>query len=86
MDSIQHQKHINNNQTDSQIGKIYYSICPDDSRYYRTVRIARNPFTGNNQTQLSNPVYGDPKSLGLEPIPHLMRTKLMSVNNMIPYT
>ena len=70
---------------ESEIGKIYFVKCPDDSRYYRTVRIHRNPFTGNNQTQLSNPVMGIPPD-GMQEIPSLMRNKLMSMNNALPHT
>ena len=70
---------------ESEIGKIYFVMCPDDSRYYRTVRIHRNPLTGNNQTQLSNPVMGVPPD-GMKEIPGLMRNKLMSMNNALPYT
>ena len=70
---------------ESEIGKIYFVMCPDDSRYYRTVRIHRNPLTGNNQTQLSNPVMGVPPD-ELQEIPPLMRNKLMSMNNALPHT
>ena len=70
---------------DTQIGKIYFVKCPNDSRYYRTVRIHRNPFTGNNQTQVSNEIMGTPPD-GMQEIPPLMRNKLMSMNNVLPYT
>ena len=70
---------------ESQIGQIYFVKCPDDNRYYRTVRIHRNPMTGHNQSQLSNPVMGVPPD-GMKEIPPLMRTKLMSMNNSLPHT
>ena len=70
----------------TQVNKIYYSICSDNENYYRTIRLHRNPFTGNIESQVSNPVYGDPKSAGLDPIPPLMRSKLQSCNNALPYT
>ena len=70
----------------TQVNKIYYSICSDNENYYRTIRLHRNPFTGNIESQVSNPVYGDPESTGLDPIPPLMRSKLQSCNNALPYT
>ena len=71
-------------QTTSLIGNTYYKTCPDDSTAYRTIRVARNFATGNIQTFVSNPVWGDPKSLGLEPLPpHI---KVNSCNNVLPYT
>jgi len=69
----------------TQVNKIYYSICPDNNKYFRTIRIHKNVLTGNLQTQVSNPLYGIPPD-ELEPIPELMRTKLMSANNSLPYT
>ena len=77
---IQHDAQLGN----TQVGNIYYSICPDDNRYFRTIRIARNPFTGNLQTQISNITPGDPPP-DMKPIPPLMRTKLMSCSNALPY-
>ena len=77
---IQHDAQLGN----TQVGNIYYSICPDDSRYFRTIRIARNPFTGNLQTQISNITPGDPPP-DMKPIPPLMRNKLMSCSNALPY-
>ena len=70
----------------TQINKVYYSICPDNENYYRTIRLHRNPFTGNIESQVSNVVFGDPESTGLDPIPPLMRSKLQSCNNALPYT
>ena len=73
----------------TQVNKIYYSICPDNENYYRTIRLHKNPFTGNLQSQVSNPVVGgkeQAESLGLEPIHPLMRQRLQSCNNALPYT
>ena len=42
----------------TQVNKIYYSVCPDNDNYYRTIRLHKNPFTGNLQSQVSNPVVG----------------------------
>ena len=72
----------------TQVNKIYYSVCPDNDNYYRTIRLHKNPFTGNLQRQVSNPVVGgkeQAESLGLEPIPPLMRQRLQSCNNSLPY-
>ena len=73
----------------TQVNKIYYSICPDNDNYYRTIRLHKNPFTGNLQSQVSNPVVGgkaQAESLGFAPIPPLMRQRLQSCNNALPYT
>ena len=69
----------------TQIGKIYYSICEDDPRYFRTIRIQRNALTGNLQTQVSGITPGSPPS-DMDEIPPLMKTKLMSCNNVLPYS
>ena len=84
MDERQKRVHSDNAKSNSQVGKIYYSICSDNPNYFRTIRIARNPFTGNLQTQISNITPGSPPP-DMEPIPPLMRTKLMSMNNALPY-
>ena len=62
------------------VGKIYYHLCPDDKRFFRTIRIHHNPFTNSTQPQVSNPVYGTPPP-ELEPIPPLMLSRLMRVQN-----
>ncbi len=68
----------------TQIGKIYAVQCGDDSRYYKTVRIVRNAMTGNLQSQISNPVYGEiPPNIPI--MPELMRNRLMSMNNSLPF-
>ena len=40
--------------------KIYFHRCPDDSKYFRTIRIQQNPFTNALSPQISNPVAGEP--------------------------
>ena len=68
-------------QWNSQIGKIYYQRCPDNPKYFRSIRIAHNPFTNSTQPQISEAIYGEPPE-GLEPIPPLMLTRLMRIQNM----
>lgn len=63
------------------IGKIFYNICADNKRYYRTIRIHHNPFTNSLQPQISNPVYGEPPP-ELEPINPLMLNRLMRQQQM----
>ena len=77
---LQGRTHQDAKQWNSQIGKIYYQICPDDDRYFRTIRIHHNPFIGANTPQISNPVYGNPPP-ELEPIPPLMLSRLLRVQN-----
>ena len=45
----------------------------------------RNPMTGNIQSQVSNIVQGVPPK-GMEEIPPLMRQRLQSCNNVLPYS
>lgn len=70
---------------DSEVGEIYWVRCPDDSRYFRTVRIANNPLTGHQQSYVSNPVMGVPPD-GMKEIPTRLRTRVMSLNNVLPHT
>jgi hypothetical protein len=44
----------------------------------------RNPMTGNINSRVSNIVYGTPPD-GMEEIPELMRQRVMSCNNSLPY-
>ena len=68
----------------TQIGKVYAVKCPDDSRYYKTILVSRNPFTGNLESKISNPVYGEiPPDMPI--MPELMSTRLMSMNNALPF-
>ncbi len=81
MDARQERTHADAKKWNSQIGKIYYQICPDDSRYFRTIRIHHNAWTGANQPQISNPFFWEPPE-ELDPIPPLMLTRLMRMQNM----
>jgi len=62
------------------IGKVFYQICPDNNRYYRTIRIHHNPFTNHLQPQISNAVMGLPPD-GMEPINPLLLTRLMRMSH-----
>lgn len=64
----------------SQIGKVYYAICPDDSRYYKTIFIRHNPFTNALQPMISNEIMGTPPP-GMDPISPLMLSRLTRVAN-----
>ena len=69
----------------TQIGKEYAVKCPDNNRYYKTILVSRNPFTGNLETKISNHVYGEiPPNIPI--MDELMRSRLMSMNNALPYT
>jgi len=84
MDTRQQQTQQDASRHHSQVGKEYF-MKMDDSRYFRTVYIKTNPFTGNLQSHISNPVYGEVPS-GIPELPHNMRTRLTSMNNCLPYT
>ena len=43
----------------TQIGKVYAVKCPDDNRYHKTIHVSQNPFTGNLQSRVSNPIFGE---------------------------
>jgi len=44
----------------SLVGQTFYQICPNDSRYYKTIFIRFNPFTNALQPMISNEIYGEP--------------------------
>jgi len=58
------------------IGKIYYHICEDDPRYFRSIRVAHNTWTNGVKPQISNPIMGVPPE-EMEEIPELMLTRLL---------
>ena len=60
--------------------KIYFHRCPDDSKYFRTIRIQKNPFTNSLTPQISNPVAGEPTSEMDEISIHALR-RLMRFNS-----
>ena len=53
---IQHEASLNH----SLIGKEFYVLCPDNPKYFRSVFIKRNIFTGMPQTMVSPCVYAVP--------------------------
>ena len=59
--------------------KIYFHRCPDDSNYFRTIRIQKNPFTNALSPQISNPVAGEPTPEMNEISIHALR-RLMRFN------
>ena len=58
------------------IGKMLYHKSPDNDKYFRSIRVAHNPFTNSLQPQISNPIYGEPPE-ELKPISPLMLNRLM---------
>ena len=60
--------------------KIYFHRCPDDSNYFRTIRIQQNPFTNALSPQISNPVAGEPTNEMHEISIHALR-RLMRFNS-----
>ena len=68
----------------TQINKVYYYIEEDDSRYFRTLRMHRNSMNGRITPQVSNLIMGVPHE-GLEPIPPLLKHRLFSMSNALPY-
>ncbi len=84
MDSRQLQMHKDAAAGNRQVGKIYGSRCDDNPNYFRTIRIARNPFTGNIQPQISNLTAGSPQP-DMEELPPLLKHRLMRMNHALPY-
>lgn len=69
---------LDNQRWNSSIGKTYYTLCPDNKDYYRTVYIRHNPFTNALQPMISNAVYGVVPD-GMDEIPPLMLNRLMKL-------
>ena len=65
-------------------GKIYYSICPDNPKWFRSIRLAVNPFTHSLVPQISNPIEGTPPS-ELEEISPVLLQRLMRMPQSIGY-
>lgn len=61
-----------------EVGKMYYSICPDDPKKYRSIRLQLNPWTQRLIPQISNPVEGVPPK-ELEEISPVVLQQLMRV-------
>ena len=65
----------------SLVGQTFYSRCPDDSRYYKTIYIRFNPFTNALQPMISNAIYGTPPD-GMEEINPLLLSRLTRLTNV----
>ena len=63
-------------QVNGEIGKIYYHKCPDNNKYFRSIRLHWNPWVNAITPQISNPLYGEPPE-GLEEISTLRLQTLM---------
>lgn len=61
-----------------EVGKMYYSLCPDDPKKYRSIRLQLNPWTQKLIPQISNPVEGVPPD-ELEEISPWVVQRLMRV-------
>tara|TARA_B100001939_G_scaffold160650_1_gene138670 strand:+ start:1443 stop:1781 length:339 start_codon:yes stop_codon:yes gene_type:complete len=59
-------------------GNVYYSLCPDDPKKFRTIRLHFNPYTQSLRPQVSNPVEGVPPP-ELEEMSPLLLQRLMKV-------
>ena len=59
-------------------GQVYYSLCPDDPKKFRTIRLHFNPYTQSLRPQVSNPVEGVPPP-ELEEMSPLLLQRLMRV-------
>jgi len=59
-------------------GQTFYSICPDNDKYYKTIFIRFNPFTNAMQPMMSNAIYGTPPD-GMEEINPLVLQRLMRI-------
>lgn len=65
-------------------GTIYYTLCPDNPKMFRTIRLHLNPWTQTIRPMVSNPLEGTPPP-GIEEISpvllqRLMRTPQTSIN------
>ena len=61
-----------------EVGKMYYSLCPDNTKKYRSIRLQLNPWTQKLIPQISNPVEGVPPD-ELEEISPWVVQRLMRV-------
>ena len=59
-------------------GNVYYTLCPDNPRLFRTIRLHFNPYTQSLRPQVSNPVEGTPPP-GLEEISPVLLQRLMTI-------
>jgi len=61
-----------------ELGQVYYYLCPDDPKKFRTIRLHFNPYTQSLRPQVSNPVEGVPPP-ELEEMSPLLLQRLMRV-------
>ena len=64
----------------SLVGQTFYSICPDNSNYFKTIFIRFNPFTNAMQPMMSNPIYGTPPD-GMDEINPSTLQRLLRMQN-----
>ena len=82
---IQHEASLKH----SLIGKEFYVLCPDNPKYFRSVFIKRNIFTGMPQAMISPCVYAVPPeglSDGAKEIDPKILSQIRSMSNALPYT
>jgi len=65
-------------------GNVYYTLCPDNPKMFRTIRLHFNPWSQSLRPMVSNPVVGTPPP-GMDEISpvllhRLMRTPQTSIN------
>jgi len=65
-------------------GKIYYSLCPDNPKRYRSIRLEFNAYTQSLRPQISNAIEGVPPP-ELEQISPVLLQRLMKVPSSIIY-
>ncbi len=85
MDLRQQQMQKDASRNHSLIGKEFYVTCPDRPDYFRTVYMKKNPFTGQVQSMLSNPVCGVPPT-GIPEMPANLLSRLNCMNTAMPHT
>ena len=59
-------------------GQIYYTLCPDDPKRFRSIRLHFNPYTQSLRPEISNPVEGVPPP-ELDEISPVLLQRLMKV-------
>jgi hypothetical protein len=64
-------------------GKTFYTLCPDNEKYYRTIYIHYNIFQNSLRPFISNPIYGTPPT-DMEPIAPILLSKLMKIPTFTP--
>ena len=57
-------------------GRTFYQICPNNDKFYKTIFVKLNQFTGALQPYISEAIEGTPPD-GMEPIQPVMLQKLL---------